>query len=629
MMMTQAQSTSAVTSAEPRHGPTQETVFLVSGGGRGITAACVIAIARRYRSRFVLIGRSPYEPDAEPAWAAGHAGEAELKRAAMAYLTETGERPTPRRVQGLVNEVSARREIAATLASVEAAGGQACYVAADVTDGQGLAAAVTEGLGVLGVNDGAPLGILHGAGVLADSLVQHKRVADFERVLSVKVDGLTNLLAAVAPRHPDVLVLFSSVAGFFGNAGQADYAVANEVLNKTAHWVHAHEPGCHVLAVNWGPWDGGMVTPGLKAQLELRHIEVIPVEAGAELLADLLHPSAAPHPQLVVGRAMAPPRRDLPIKERSHRIHRTLRLTDNPFLVDHVIGGRAVLPTVCAVAWMVNACEQLYPGATFRRVDDYRALKGIVFDEEAADDYILDLTASASAPHNQGPATLGVEALIWSQTSGGLPRYHYRAHVTLGAADTTAGMGLDEGPAVGHRVGGGNGSVAKIAGATLYRDRVLFHGPSFRGIQEVLTLDERGLTMVCSLPALPVDVRGQFPVQTFNPYVVDVQLQSLLVWAHHVIGYGGLPLRIGCGVQHRPLRFDEVTMTSMTVLSSSSRHLVADVEVRDAAGELCMEVREAEITLSERLNTLFLDNRLERVPSEEAGSMVQGMGDQA
>ncbi len=70
---------------------------------------------------------------------------------------------------------------------------------------------------------------------------------------------------------------------------------------------------------------------------------------------------------------MAPPRRDLPTEERSHRLHRTLRLADNPFLVDHVIGGRAVLPTVCAVAWMVNACEQLYPGATFQRVDDYRA----------------------------------------------------------------------------------------------------------------------------------------------------------------------------------------------------------------------------------------------------------------
>jgi len=111
--------------------------------------------------------------------------------------------------------------------------------------------------------------------------------------------------------------------------------------------------------------------------------------------------------------------------------------------------------------------------------------------------------------------------------------------------------------------------------------------------------------------------------------VVDVQLQSLLVWAHHFIGYGGLPLRIGCGVQHRPLRFDEVTMTSMRVLSSSSRHLVADVEVRDAEGALCMEVREAEITLSERLNTLFLDNRLERVPFEEAGSMVQRGGNQA
>jgi len=111
-------------------------------------------------------------------------------------------------------------------------------------------------------------GIIHGAGVLADRLVHQKSLTDFDRVLSVKIDGLQNLLACIPFQQLEYLVLFSSVAAFYGNAGQADYAAANEILNKVAHWVRAHAPRCRVLAIDWGPWDGGMVTPELKRRLK-------------------------------------------------------------------------------------------------------------------------------------------------------------------------------------------------------------------------------------------------------------------------------------------------------------------------------------------------------------------------
>ena len=65
----------------------------------------------------------------------------------------------------------------------------------------------------------------------------------------------------------------------------------------------------------------------------------------------------------------------------TQRVQRTLSLAANPFLKDHVIGGQAVLPTVCALAWMGNTAEQLYPGYTFFKAENYRVLKGIVFDD--------------------------------------------------------------------------------------------------------------------------------------------------------------------------------------------------------------------------------------------------------
>ena len=52
-------------------------VLLASGGGRGVTAATMVELARATRARFVLLGRSPLDP--EPAVCAGAADDVALK----------------------------------------------------------------------------------------------------------------------------------------------------------------------------------------------------------------------------------------------------------------------------------------------------------------------------------------------------------------------------------------------------------------------------------------------------------------------------------------------------------------------------------------------------------------------
>lgn len=577
--------------------PTSGTVFLVSGGAKGITAHCVVELARRFGARFILVGRSSYGEEPEPAWAGGVGDEAGLKRAAMEALTGAGERPTPRRVQQMVRRVLSQREITTTLRSVAAAGGEAVYVSADVTDLDALKVAVAQGVAKVG----AVTGVIHGAGLLADKLVHQKSVEDFDRVVAVKVGGLHNLLACAPPEQLDYLVLFSSVAGFYGNVGQVDYAIANEVLNKTAHQMRASYPHCRVLAVDWGPWDGGMVSPALKEQLAARGIRVIPVDEGTGILADWLAGGAGTifgAAQVIVGNPMVAPVSQPPDHEQTHRVRRRLTLDANPFLRDHVIGGRAVLPTVCAAGWMIGTCEQLYPGYHFAKIWDYRALKGIVFDDSLAESYVLDVTARPGAANAGDVITF--DTLIWSEGSSELPRYHYSAHVTLRRRPAVA---ADPVPV--------NLTVQDpIDGAQTYRDGTLFHGPSFQGIQEILNLDETGLTMRCQLPSLSWENQGQFVAKTFNPYLTDVQLQSLLIWSKRAVGYGGLPLRIQGAFQHRPASFGEETFASMRVRSSNARSLVADVVVHDAAGLPYLEVVGAEITLSERMNALFAQNRL-------------------
>ena len=96
--------------------------------------------------------------------------------------------------------------------------------------------------------------LIHGAGVLEDRLIVDKTPEQFARVFETKVVGLEILLDALEDDPLSYLILFSSVAARMGNRGQADYAMANEVLNKIAQKTALARPSCRVISFNWGPW---------------------------------------------------------------------------------------------------------------------------------------------------------------------------------------------------------------------------------------------------------------------------------------------------------------------------------------------------------------------------------------
>ncbi len=131
-----------------------------------------------------------------------------------------------------------------------------------------------------------------------------------------------------------------------------------------------------------------------------------------------------------------------------------------------------------------------------------------------------------------------------------------------------------------------------------------------RGIDRVLNMSENSLTTRCVLPEMSREMQGQFPVQSFNPFLADVQLQSFLVWAKRTYGYGGLPLRIERGEKYLPVAFGEPTYATLNVRSRAEHSLVADVTVHNEQGQLYSQTVGAEITLSPRLNDLFRQNRI-------------------
>ncbi|RMG74954.1 MAG: SDR family NAD(P)-dependent oxidoreductase [Chloroflexi bacterium] len=565
------------------------SVFVVSGGAKGITARCVEYMANIFHCKFILMGRSRLEND--PDWAVDAVDEAALKKAAMAYLKDQGEKPTPVAVQKLANRVLSSREIRQTLATVAANGGQAVYVSADITDADAVKSAIAEGVAQLG----EVTGIIHGAGNLADKLIENKTEQDFETVYAAKVQGLENLLQAVPKVHH--LVLFSSVAGFFGNVGQADYALANEILNKAAHIYKRQNPAAHVISINWGPWDAGMVTPQLKAYFQQHNIKVIPVNVGAHMLVEeLLRVPGDDAVQIVIGSGLGTLAVEPDGELRTHRLRRRLVLEQSPFLQDHVVDGKAVLPMVSAMSWMSSTAEGLYPGFKTFGFEDYRVLKGIVFDDELADSYILELKETAKAADE-----ITLEAKVSSHPpSSKLPRFHYSTRLFLVRSKPQAPIfnDFDLTPR------------EDIPGSRFYDDYTLFHGFAFKGVERVLNISRERVTLECRCPVVEPRYQGQFPMLSFNYFATDIGLQSMGIYAKYYYGAGSLPLRSGGGHHYIDVPMGARFYVTLLIHKASETGLVTTLYLHDENGLLYQKVTESEITISKNLNELFKRNKL-------------------
>lgn len=547
----------------------QNTVCLVSGGGRGITAEAAIALAKEYQCKFILLGRSAIA--CEPEWAQDCDDEMSLKKRILEHLLKQDEKPTPKMVQREYKSLAAKREIEQTLAQIAQAGGQAEYLSVDITDTDAVAqhlAAVELRLGKINM-------LVHGAGNLADKPIEKKTAEDFDLVYAPKVKGLENLLNCINPSQLDCLVLFSSVVGFYGNAGQTDYAIANDILNKTAYVIKQKYPQCHTVAINWGPWDSGMVSPELKRAFAERKIKTIPIAAGTQMLIEELAPENQ-QVQVVIGSPLTPEAIAVPPQPKTYQIQRRLSLAANPFLHDHVIMDRPVLPATCAIAWIANTCEQLYPGYTFFSCSKFKVLKGIVFDANLADKYLLDLTKKAGAQSQN----LTFEAKIWSKDQADKTRYHFSSQVVATSKINN--------PPQYHDLDLSQQELACPQPDSLYQNgaKTLFHGASFQGVKRVLNVNQNKLTAECCLPSLNTLKQGQFPVQTFNPYLVDVQIHALWLWLQHNHQEICLPSEIITYEQFSTICFKQIFYVSCEIKNKTKTNIVADIITHDQDGKI-------------------------------------------
>ncbi|KAK8101457.1 polyketide synthase [Apiospora kogelbergensis] len=106
-------------------------------------------------------------------------------------------------------------------------------------------------------------GVVHTAAVIDDGILSTLTPARCDTVFAPKVDGAWHLHHMTQEMNMDLdyFVLFSSISGTMGTAGQGNYAAANTFLDSLAYLRRAQ--GLPAVSVAWGSWVG----EGMAAQL--------------------------------------------------------------------------------------------------------------------------------------------------------------------------------------------------------------------------------------------------------------------------------------------------------------------------------------------------------------------------
>ena len=581
-----------------------DDVWLVSGGGSGVTAASIIGLARAAPdagATFLLVGRTKLDASVadwvEEDAAAINQRKLDLRTDLTIAAKQTGEKVTIVAWENAWRPYERSLEIHRTLASIRATGNEAHYLRCDVSDAKQVSEVVSKAVDQYGV----VTGLVHGAGLEESRLVADKTWESFDRIVRVKVDGWQALWHAIDPEHLRVVVCFTSVAGRFGNGGQTDYAAANSILDLEMQRLAAMSEGPHAVAVAWTGWeDVGMATRGsIAAVFEAAGLEMVPVERGVSMFVNEVMQGGAGRVvacgtlgQLDDEDVFRGPRFEFPAEvvalmedtRRFSMIDQIIGYTADQrivgetvldpehhlFLTDHSIGGTPYLPGVMALEMFAQHALMLAPGCSLGGVEDARfglpvkLVRGPVvvrvvaeIDDEASNEQFLRVRARMESDlvNRKGEVF-------------GEPRLHHEAVVRL-RQPTWNG----EVEALADELGVPVRGEPVFDAAAIYAR--FFHGPRFQshgGITSASEVDGDvavdGIALMRHQLPEPRQVReemeGRTIFQESLPMLHEAAVQHAGLLAMEFDGMSSLPVAIGRSTLVRvPDRGEEVRMRAV------------------------------------------------------------------
>ncbi len=476
----------------------QKSDFLVvTGGGRGITASCLIELAKTGPCKILLLGRSSLmNTDRKEEFA----NEDEVRRYVLLAAQRQSEQLSPRLLKDRVSQIMNSRDIYRTLTQLQTLGCEVHYEAVDCADFEALNVVLNR----MRKQWGPVRGLIHGAGVIHDRLLGELSTWQYDAVFSTKVQGALNLLKATEKDPLQLLCFFSSVAARWGNKGQSVYAMANEILNKLAHEEARKRPHCRVKSIGWGPWQGGMVNDALQKVFEERKIGLIPIEAGCQSFVEELQDSSvevllAQKPFLAFPSLKIPP------------IAVPWELAEEEFhLGDHRIRGIKVVPFAVVLEWVMRISQGLRPDLQAISLTQCVCYHGISAQSDGKGPKKISF-------HLQDHLMNADEAILnWELKCAN--RKHYKLHIRLSHSINN--------PLIQVPI-----PTKNKTNASIYDGEVLFHGLEYQILEDLSEIN-------------PDSLMANIRTLHSRAMILDGGIQLALLWMWKRFGRGSLPSSI-------------------------------------------------------------------------------------
>jgi hypothetical protein len=320
------------------------------------------------------------EPDpADPDLAMFASDRDGLKRELARRIAARGERATPVSIERELAAIERRYAARAAIDAITAAGGTAHWHAGDLRDETAIGEAAAE---IAAASDRVDV-LLHAGGLEISRLLPDKSPDEFDLVFDVKVDGWFNLLHGLGDVPVGTAVVFSSIAGRFGNGGQTDYSAANDLLCKSVSSFRSTRPDTRGVAIDWTAWAGiGMASRGsIPKMMALAGIDMLPPEIGIPVVRREVTAGGTGGEVVVAGslgimvetpgspaNPVAASGADPMVGAVAPQIDGGIVVTTDldpagqPFLDDHRIEGTPVLPGVMGMEAFAEASRLLAPG---------------------------------------------------------------------------------------------------------------------------------------------------------------------------------------------------------------------------------------------------------------------------
>lgn len=536
-------------------------VVVVSGGGRGVTAASIMRLAQARECRFVLLGRTQLLE--EPSCCADLTEPMQMQQALILDDSERGLKRMPAEINRQIRQFIAAREIRSTIASLQQLGSEAKYVPLDVRNTDQVSQQLSEVREAWG-----PIhAIVHGSGVLADKRIADKTGAQFDLVFETKVSGLHSLLEATKEDPLQAIILFSSIVSQSGNEGQADYAMANEVMNKVAAVEATRRQGsCLVRSIKWGPVDGGMVDSQIKEIFRQKQLPLISIDEAADcFVREFMFPADDTEVLICHGTTMQPHWGQMKRTEWTMEVKLHERF--QPYLLDHQVQQTVVLPVVQVVEWLMRFVKAIVPEAPHVAISNLNVRKGVLLSQFKHKGHRLFMHCRIIHEDDKGTEF----AMELKSCSG---QVHYTSTVEVSneqgvvqVSEVEKNLGTlklakDEYESI-HRRFAAAGDVSMESWnwkeREVYDGELLFHGPAFQVIQQA-----NGMTSCTVAGELKSNLSSHWGSNKAEkwqtvPDLLDGGMQMGRLWAIQYHDLPFLPMRIRRFAMHQPMaQYDEL-----------------------------------------------------------------------